>query len=271
LETERIKQRDRWACKFCGQRFIDLDVIGFGSSGNRQYITLCKECLEGLFKMPIKEGTEKCEAAVLENKVVLVGDCHGHFDKLDQILTAEEPFNFFVSVGDVADLNDMALVRNIEVIDKWGGKGYFVRGNHDMVTCFEPLTLHQEINGLTIASLNGIIRSRNFLKDTPNNVSFREILYLSHLTSVDILVTHQPPTGLHKNMGEPVLEELLNYLVPRIYISGHVHKYKLKFHLNTFVISLPMLTKGYAVAYFQGKDLRNIEIILKKGKKFIRV
>ena len=96
-------------------------------------------------------------------------------------------------------------------------------------------------------------------------------MYLSHLSDVDILVTHQPPTGVFNGMGEPVLEELINYLVPRIYVFGHIHRYKTKFHLNTFMISLPLVTKGHAVAYFQGNELRNLEIVLKKGKKFIRV
>lgn len=206
---------------------------------------------------------------MLRNKVVLVGDCHGNFERLDAVLTAEEPFDFFLSVGDVGSLSDVTP-QNIQLIDKWQ-KGHFVRGNHDNVEFFNPLEIVQNINGLQVASLSGMLKSRTFLKEQINNISFREVLYLSHLRNIDILVTHQPPTGLFNGVGEAVLEEMLNYLVPKIYICGHVHKYKLRFHLQTFVISLPMIHKGYAVAYFQGNDLRDLEVVLKKGKKFIRV
>ena len=205
----------------------------------------------------------------MNSKVILIGDCHGNFKKLDAVLTAEAPFDFFLSVGDVGSLSDVTP-QNISLIDRWKN-GYFVRGNHDNVEFFHQLEIVQNINGLQIAALNGMLKSRTFLKEQLNNISFREIMYLSHLKDVDILVTHQPPTGLFNDAGESVLEELLNYLVPKIYISGHVHRYKLKFHLQTFVISLPMIHKGHVVAYFQGRDLRNIEIVLRKGKKVIRV
>ena len=52
---------------------------------------------------------------------------------------------------------------------------------------------------------------------------------------------------------------------------GHLHRYKTKFHLSTFCMSLPMIHKGYVVAYFLGKELRSLEVVFKKGKKVIRV
>jgi predicted phosphodiesterase len=270
LELEKIKQRDKWACRNCGNRFY-LDVFRFANEDTEDsFITLCPDCI-GWAGRNYEEAVKLFKSLVTRNKVVLLGDIHGNFSKLDEILTEEDPFNFFICVGDVAVLNDMGLVTTHAIIDKWGDKGYFVYGTHDEVECFTPLTLSQEINGLHISGLNGILKSRNFIKDTARNISFREIMYLSHLHNVDILVTHQPPTGVFNGIGEPVLEELLNYLVPRIYVFGHVHTYRLKFHLNTFMISLPIITKGHAVAYFQGRELRNLEIILKKGKRFIRV
>jgi len=267
---ERIKQRDRWTCKRCGKKFEDLVLCKFDPTADTDdcYIAFCKDCVEWASNN-VEEAKQLSIKLLQRNKVVLVGDCHGNFDKLDSVLTAEEPFDFFISVGDVGCLKDVTP-QNISLIEKWKN-GYFVRGNHDNVDFFTPLEIVQSINGLQIASLNGILKSRTFLKEQLNNISFREVIYLSHLKDIDILVTHQPPTGLFEDAGEPVLEEVLNYLVPKIYISGHVHRYKLKFHLQTFVISLPMISKGHVVAYFQGRDLRNIEIVLKKGKKFIRV
>lgn len=267
---QRVKQRDRWACKLCGKKFEDLTTYQHGSNdSDDSFVTLCEPCL-----IKVKQFPNKYVNTILQSlqntKVILIGDCHGNFEKLDAVLTEEAPFDFFLSVGDVGSLNDVTP-NNIAIIDKWGMKGYFIFGNHDNCWFFKQLELHQEIHGLKIASLNGMLKSRTFLKEQQNNISFREVMYLSHIKDIDILVTHQPPTGLYEHAGEPVLEELLNYLVPKIYISGHIHSYKLKFHLQTFVISLPMIYKGHVVAYFQGRDLRNIEVVLRKGKKVIRV
>jgi len=271
LDLEKIKQRDKWVCKRCGAR-LNLDVYKFGADyTENSYITLCPVCAHWMICNK-DDAVQLFKKMLIKNKIVLVGDVHGDFERLDKILTDELPFNFFICTGDVGtSLEDMGSAYNIDMFDRWGNKGYFVRGNHDVIECFIPLTLSQEINGLHVAGLNGMIKSRNFIKDTSRNISFREIMYLSHLRGVDILVTHQSPTGMFDRIGEPVLEELLNYLVPRVYVFGHVHKFKLKFHLNTFVISLPLATKGYAVACFQGKDLINLEIVFKKGKRFVRI
>lgn len=271
LSLERIKNRDRWSCRRCGHRFDSLDVIKFGlGDSDDDYITLCDSCIQwGIDVGP--QSLDLFKRLITKTKIVFIGDCHGNFSALDKILTIEKPFDLFFSVGDFATLSDMAYVESMEVIDKWGDKGYFVKGNHDDVSCIKPLELYQEIGELKVAGLNGMIRNKTFLKDTSTNISFKEIIYLSHLRDIDILVTHQAPTGVFNGIGEPVLEDLLNYLVPKIYVFGHVHKFKIKFHLNTFMISLPLITNGYAVANFQGRDLRNIEFVLKKGKKFIRV
>lgn len=264
----RIKQRDKWSCRRCGHKFDELNVFRFGQNeSDDDYITLCNSCLKWALDNT-KEAETVFSKLLRKNKIVLIGDCHGHFSRLNSILTNEEPFDFFVSVGDVTDYLSPS---DIAIVDKWKDKGYYVRGNHDNVECFNNLELTQEINGINISGLNGMLKSRTFIKDTSNNISFREVLYLSHLRDIDILVTHQSPTSVFDNIGEPVLEELLNYLVPKIYVFGHVHRFKLKFHLNTFVISLPLITRGHAVAYFVGRNLTNLEIVLKRGRKFIRI
>lgn len=197
-------------------------------------------------------------------KVVFVGDCHGDFQSLDKLLFKEEPFDFFLSVGDVGTLNDVTPA-NIHIVDFWSKKGYNVLGNHDDARFFSELDAVQNIGGLKVAALNGMIKTRSLIK------KFRELMVLSHLKNVDILVTHQPPKGLYKSAGEQVLSDLLEFMAPQIHISGHIHQYKLKFYSNTFAINLPMINKGHAVATFNGKELTNLEIELNKGKKVIRI
>jgi len=268
-DINEIKQRDRWACRYCGKKF-EVDVHQFANPDvTDNYITLCSSCWRKIMSTLPEEERSLCRKLLRKNKVIFIGDCHGKFEALDNVLTSEEPFDFFLSVGDVGTLDDVTP-QNITIIDRWKEKGFFVRGNHDRVKFFNDITLHQEINGLQIAGLNGVIKSKRFASIT-KFVSFNEILYLSHLKNIDILVTHQPPIGIINGKGEQILRELLNYLVPKIHIFGHTHEFKLKYILQTFCISLPIIDKGYAVAYFQGNDLRNLEIIFKKDKKFIRV
>jgi len=193
-------------------------------------------------------------------KILLIGDVHGKFEELDAVLEAEKPFDFFISVGDVGTTEDVTP-ENIKIIDKWQKEGYFVKGNHDNAEFFTRLVSYQVINGLAIAGLNGLL----------NKKTFRSVLNISHMINVDILVTHQAPYGMFEGKGELVLRDLLNYISPSIYVFGHVHAYKTKFHKNTFCISLPMIHKGYGVAYFEEKKLTNLEITLKKGKQIIRI
>jgi len=268
MDIEEIKKRDRWACKKCGNRFITLYVfdfekksVMFSDSNENNCVSLCHPCYENISEIDL----EQFKRSIIKNKIILIGDIHNKINNLDQVLTQEGPFNFFITTGDIKFDGDKKIIK------KWYGHGYQVMGDDDIVPTFRELKLDSEINGLRIAGLSGMIRSRTFIKDTQKNISFREILYLSHLADVDILVSHQSPSGIINNFGEQSLQELLNYLVPKIYISGHLHKYKTKFHLSTFCISLPMINHGYMVAYFLGKELRNLEVILKRGKKVIRV
>jgi len=262
---DEIFKRDRWSCKRCGDKFGKLFAWQFCSG---EYITVCESCRDWALKNA-EESKKIFTDAIRVNKIVFVGDCHGNFTKLDSVLTEEDP-TMFISVGDVGTLKDVTS-SDLDIIDKWKDKGFAIRGNHDNVDFFNRIGLVQEINGLQVVGLNGMFKTRNFINETKGNISFREVFYLAHLRNIDIFVTHQPPTGLYENAGEVVFEELLRYLNAKIAVSGHLHTYKLNFYLQTFVISLPMIDKGYAVATFQGRELRNMEIVLKKGKKVIRV
>jgi Icc-related predicted phosphoesterase len=199
-------------------------------------------------------------------KVILVGDCHGLFTKLDEVLEHEQPFDFFVSTGDVATFNQVTHMA-LPIIKKWENKGFAILGNHDMYQFFSPLLPAQRIDGISVAALNGMIKNRTFLRDEAS-----EVIRLSHLQNIDILVTHQSPSILFQNgAGEKILNELLAWMKPRIYISGHMHEYRTRCVGNTFVFSLPMINKGYVVAEFENKSLRNITAVLRDERKEIRI
>jgi predicted phosphodiesterase len=193
---------------------------------------------------------------MIQNKVVLVGDCHRGLTSLDVVLKAEEPFDFFLSVGDIK----LDIEANL-----WYNKGYGVKGNHDEVQPFQPLGLSRNINGLKVSGLDGTIKTRTFMRDM-----FNDVLAVSH-QDVDILVTHQPPKHIFEGYGEDVLTTLVQYVKPRLYIFGHTHKYRTKFHGGVCFISLPNIEKGYAVAYFEDRKFVNLEVVINKNKRTIRV
>src|SRR3989304_6932010 len=125
----RVKQRDRWSCKLCGKKFVELTLYQFREGNDDDcFVSLCSDCTKIVKYFP-NDYALTFTKMLQRIKVVLVGDCHGRFDRLDEVLTAEEPFDFFISVGDVGTLDDVTP-ENIRYIDKRGGKGFFVKGNH---------------------------------------------------------------------------------------------------------------------------------------------
>jgi predicted phosphodiesterase len=201
-------------------------------------------------------------------KVILLGDCHGQFKKLDDILTQESPFDFFLTTGDVGSISDVTP-ENIQIVDKWKC-GYSIMGNHDQwdgkdIVFFSPLGSLQSICGVAVAAFNGMIKTRTVARN------FASLVEMTHLKNVDILVTHQPPPGLFDNMGESVLGAVLQYVKPKIYISGHIHRYKSVYIDGTFLFSLPLVFNGYVVVYFNEHTLKNIEVTYKKGKRVIKI
>ncbi len=239
MNTTEIKKRDKWRCKSCGAKFI-VDAVQFDGDckDKNNWITLCLACVDKFTAANSQkftlEAIEICRKALKINKIILVGDIHGKFEDLDKALSTEYPFDFFLSVGDVGSLKDVSPA-NIGIIDKWGKHGWYIKGNHDDCSFFHGLGLHQELNGIQVAALNGMIRSKRFVNGA-GCITFGEVLYLSHQKDVDILVTHQAPSMMFKGNGEIILTELLNYMTPKIYIFGHTHKNKLKFYLRTFCI-----------------------------------
>jgi predicted phosphodiesterase len=269
MDKNKVYSRDKWTCFVCQHKYDNLSIVKWGNGDSEDdYITLCNSCSESWNS--IKDSTiPKIEKHLKKLKIVLIGDIHGNFSRLDEILTKEYPFDYFISVGDVGTTED-ATPSNISICSKWISKSLYIEGNHDTVKFFKQLESVQDVGGLTVAGLNGIIKSKTFARDT-KDINFREVLYLSHIKDIDILVTHQTPTMMFNGMGEPILDDLLSYTVPTLYIMGHIHKYRLRFYLKTFCLSLPIIDRGYAVSYWIGKSLSNFEVVINKGKREIRV
>lgn len=199
-------------------------------------------------------------------KIILCGDVHNSFRALDKALTNEEPFDFFLSVGDVCSLKKTTR-EDLVIIDKWKSRGFAIAGNHDTnIEPFPRLDIIQNISGLKVAGLSGMYNSKFLLEEDIKYWNMRELLFLSHQRDIDIFVSHVPFYGLD-DQGNKALTEVINYSAPNLFCSGHLHSYKFKFYNNTVCISLPLINKGYAVAYFEGKRLTNIEVILREKER----
>jgi hypothetical protein len=79
MNIEEIKKRDRWACKLCSNKFIDLYVYDFEKDATiainpieDNCITLCSYCIGRV----TAEDRINFRKSLIKNKIILVGDIH---------------------------------------------------------------------------------------------------------------------------------------------------------------------------------------------------
>lgn len=133
---------------------------------------------------------------------------------------------------------------------------YFCKGNHED---FEFLMKHEKnsmllpnlfyipngqivtVQGVRIAFLGGNFSKKWFEKPVPKFFQTQKALgYIRkseidaiiegfHNTNIDVLITHEPPTGLSfsgpRTFGCDCIRELIEHIQPAWAFSGHIHKY----------------------------------------------
>lgn len=208
-------------------------------------------------------------------KIVLLGDIHSQFDKLDAILAKEEHFDLVLSVGDVCvncSAND-----TVPAIERYKHKSLAIYGNHDYaVETFPRIPLVTEFSGLKIVGLSGTFKSDKLTANNPRYVTAQELMVLSHEKNVAIFLSHEPCTQLriydnNKLVGNNLLNSVIEYMQPQLFVCGHSHQYKFMFYGTTIALSLPLIHKGYALAYFEDDKLANIEVVLRNRRREIRI
>ncbi|MBD3260319.1 MAG: hypothetical protein GF334_01355 [Candidatus Altiarchaeales archaeon] len=196
-----------------------------------------------------------------------LGDIHGRFEDLKKILKVHPHVHYWVQVGDLGgeELQYPELPSNF----------WFVQGNHEnwesLIDKSHPIQRNYLKNGRTLA----LSRDENTIfvssfggnyspkfwdskrKDLPlqRNRHFLQEEYdclLEQQLGQDILVTHEAPspyTFRGRDLGQPIISDLIENIVPRLHVFGHHHHYTVKRltyeHSEVLSVGLPYGTQGF--------------------------
>jgi Icc-related predicted phosphoesterase len=171
----------------------------------------------------------------------IIGDLHGRFDALDKLFREHSEVTSWFQVGDIGaeSLSYPEFPSNF----------HFIHGNHENWDDIEALSSKDSPlylqngrtysfkdgeNAFTVASLGGNYSSNFYHKhqnelcgDRRRHFVEDEVEMLMKSTEkVDILFTHEAPVPFRKGnreMGQPIITELVKKLHPTVHFFGHHH------------------------------------------------
>jgi uncharacterized protein len=211
-----------------------------------------------------------------------LGDIHGAFDTVQDIMKRHPEVPFWVSVGDVAS-NDGEYFAPLAPL-------YFIKGNNEEFDVLARAiggqppaeTLHYMPNGgphrvgpWRVAALGGTFapswyntapsalppskgkkaavgslklgKSRD---DKRRHFVREEVLACKALTAIDLFLTHEAPrpfypAGRRIDAGKTVLNDVLAAMKPRLHLFGHHHEFTDTVRQGVRSIGLDIVTKSY--------------------------
>jgi hypothetical protein len=215
-------------------------------------------------------------------KIGALGDIHGAFDTVHDIMTRHPDVPLWLSVGDVAS-NDGEYFTPEALL-------YFIKGNNEDFDVIAAAmkghppapTLHYLANGgphivgpWRVAALGGTFapswyntpaaslppskgrkasaatlklgksrddKRRHFVRD--------EVLLCKSLSNIDLFLTHEAPrpfypAGRRIDAGKTVLNDVLAGMKPRLHLFGHHHEFTDSVRQGARSIGLDVVTKSY--------------------------
>ncbi len=213
-----------------------------------------------------------------------LGDIHGAFDTVHDIMQRHTDVPLWVCVGDVAS-NDGEYFTPVAPL-------YFIKGNNEDFDVIAAAaagappapTLHYLQNGgphqvgpWRVAALGGTFapswyhtpaaalprskgrksaaaslklgksrddKRRHFVRD--------EVLACKALTNIDVFMTHEAPrpfypAGRRIDAGKTVLNDVLTAMKPRLHLFGHHHEFTDSMRHDVRSIGLDVVTKSYVL------------------------
>jgi hypothetical protein len=211
-----------------------------------------------------------------------LGDVHGEFDAVQELMRRHPEVPLWVQVGDVAS-NEGTYFAPIRPL-------YWIKGNNEdfdvvaaAATGHSPAeTLHYLPNGgphrvgpWRVAALGGTFapswyhtaaaslppsrgrrgsgaslklgksrddKRRHFVRD--------EVLACKRLSTIDLFMTHEAPRPFHPggrriDSGKTVINEVMAAMKPRLHLFGHHHEFTDSVRQNVRSIGLDVVTKSY--------------------------
>jgi len=194
----------------------------------------------------------------------LIGDVHGNYESLFRIIESLPRVTEWFQVGDLGgeDLPYPDLPSNF----------HFIQGNHenwDIIASMRETgstTLirngevrHYEDAGTpyTIGALGGNYSSRfydmkaaDICGDRRRHFVSEQVEALSTVPKLDILITHEAPVPYQmsgRELGQPVITEMLKKLCPDTHFFGHHHYYRMLELEGTVTVGLEYSTRSYVL------------------------
>jgi hypothetical protein len=211
-----------------------------------------------------------------------LGDIHGEFATVDQIMARHPDVALWVQVGDVASNDGDYFTPSAPI--------YWIKGNNEDFDVIAAAiagrppapTLHYLPNGgphvvgpWRVAALGGTFApswynsprsalppsrgkklSAASLKlgksrdDKRRHFVREEVAACKALTNIDVLLTHEAPrpfypAGRRLDAGKTVLNDVLASMRPRLHLFGHHHEFTDSIRQNVRSIGLDIVTKSY--------------------------
>jgi hypothetical protein len=211
-----------------------------------------------------------------------LGDIHGAFDTVQELMTRHVDVPVWVQVGDVAsnDGDYFAPVRPL----------YWIKGNNEdfdvIADTMARRTLADtlrylpnggpyEVGPWRVAALGGTFapswyhtpamalppsRGRRIggtsvklgksRDDKRRHFVREEVIACKALTRIDVFLTHEAPRPFHPagrriDAGKTVINEVLAAMHPRLHLFGHHHEFTDSVHQGVRSIGLDVVTKSY--------------------------
>ena len=211
-----------------------------------------------------------------------LGDIHGAFDTVDEIMARHPDVPLWVQVGDVASNEGEYFTPRAPL--------YWIRGNHEdfdviaaSVAGRSPAaTLHHLPNGgphlvgpWRVAALGGTfaptwyhsaaaalppsrgrrgtstaIKLGKSRDDKRRHFVREEVLLCKGLAAIDLFMTHEAPRpfypqGRRLDAGKTVINEVLTAMRPKLHLFGHHHEFTDSVRQGVRSIGLDIVTKSY--------------------------
>ena len=211
-----------------------------------------------------------------------LGDIHGAFDAVSEIMKRHSDVPIWVSVGDVAS-NEGAYFTPIAPM-------YWIKGNNedfDVIAqamqghppdanlhylpnggayevgpwrvaalggTFAPSWYHSSVAMLPPSRgrrvTNGTLKLGKSRDDKRRHFVREEVMACKGLTSIDVFLTHEAPRPFHPggkriDTGKTVINEVLASMHPRLHLFGHHHEFTDSVRQGVRSIGLDLISKSY--------------------------
>jgi putative phosphoesterase len=177
-------------------------------------------------------------------RIIAFSDVHGSYERLEEILRTESPFDAVIIAGDLTTHGTTNEARSvIQRLQKFGKPVLAVAGNMDLPafdSAYELLGVNINAKGIILGEMGffGVAGSPFTPMNTPYEISETEIARRANIgwqnvgaARWKIFVPHAPPKGTNldkiligKHVGSSAVREFVELHQPDVLVCGHIHE-----------------------------------------------